>query len=744
MRGRLLNSVQRVWGSDTAHKCRSIRPFMISAGILALSVAAGLTIGIGESYGRGGTAKPPPAPAPGGIVPTVTILPPAGPTLLNIAPTVNGFSISGHIQAVTSLSACGAPTNLGGTVTVNGIVITIPTDTIIQYPANTLTWTDAVCGIAPIATNGSGSTAPAPAIYPGVEIRVDGNIVNTPGAAGSTGIAGPGAASTHVGALVYISQHAVNSGSGYISFIDYTDGSIYVSTAGGTVATRLLINDPKGRYGRQQSSPDARFQVDDANPTIKAAASGYPMCVPRTAVAAGDTLCPQVNRPTGLGNTCRTFANAGIAFRIAGADIRPAPLNGFCAGFVMKAIANMPGTAALVRPAARGGNNDPIATPGTDPDPRQMAPFEVGDYITWAGTLVVGGAATAPVPGAGAPATSTRDIIWVHTIDANVGIYTQPATLPAYIAVGGFGIGVDPQPTGAAVVGVESTARLVLEANTSDVGSLVDIYLDDKGFSLPAGSLTGPLVADSSLPFGPVRPNEYFRWLTLESMTGALAEQNDGRTLTLASSTAQPFGGGIETQFVGPQPGRARIRAIKIPSINGTAAACPLAGGSQNCGVTNSPTRYMRVVLRSLCAPAASDNPLGTRSIGLNGVAVPTSNMDEGAANAPGRWFDMNGTRGNLPGASTGNYNGSASGPAVGGVVPGLVNKTPGNVCWQSAQYANGLFTGQYMAPVGEFIFPENTLSGFPIVANTFYQMGFMVWGEGGDGAVAPQNPLPW
>ena len=42
----------------------------------------------------------------------------------------------------------------------------------------------------------------------------------------------------------------------------------------------MQINDPNGRFGRAQS-PDARFSVDDANPTIHAG-TGYPMCVPRT------------------------------------------------------------------------------------------------------------------------------------------------------------------------------------------------------------------------------------------------------------------------------------------------------------------------------------------------------------------------------------------------------------------------------------------------------------------------------
>ena len=52
--------------------------------------------------------------------------------------------------------------------------------------------------------------------------------------------------------------------------------------------------------------------------------------------------------------------------------------------------------------------------------------------------------------------------------------------------------------------------------------------------------------------------------------------------------------------------------------------------------------------------------------------------------------------------------------------------------CLESAQYANGLFTGQYMAPVGEFIFGENTLAGSPIIPANIWQLDFLVTGEGG------------
>jgi hypothetical protein len=701
----------------------------------ALLVPALVALNSGAALSAGGTAKPPAPKAPPGACPIAgtaaigaCILPPAGPVLPNFPAAggalsgnaSNGFSVTGIVQSATG-PACraGGAGPGGGTVTVNGIVITIPSDTIVQYPANTLTWGDALCGIAPLATDLTGGTGPV--IYPGVEISVDGNIAAAPGAAAGIG-------SPHIGSIVRISQQSLNSGHGYISFIDYADGSIYVSTTGGEL--RLLINDPKGRYGRAQSSVDARFSVDDANPTIKSGASGYPMCVPRQDPAVSDDpRCPQKNRPTAA--PCRNFGAASTAFRIAGADMPAAPINGFCAGFVMKALAGMPGTFNLPATSLANGT--------TDPDPRQMAPFEIGDFITWQGTLVLNGNVTLPPANR---ATTTNNLVWVHSIDANVGVFTQPGTLPAYIAIGANGIGVDPQPALAtALVGVEATPRLVVEANTTDVASIVDFYLDDKGFSLPAATPAGPLVADA--PGAP--PNEYFRWMTPEIMTGTLANQATQAAkgvVVPASSVAQAnaFGGGIYTQFIGPQPGRARIRAIKTPAIDAT-QACPATGptigGTQGCAITQSPTRYLRAVLRSLCAPAAS----GVSSSVAGFPAVPATNLGLDAATSPnkGPYFGINGARPNLPSA------GNAALGFDGGPGPGNVPSSDGT-CLQSAQYANGLFTGQYMAPVSEFIFPENKLTGNPVVPNNLWHMGFLAYGENGrDGnSTAPQAPRPW
>ena len=747
---------------------RKPRACSLNSGRLSVAVAAlALAMpGAGTSWAAS-VAKPPltVSSCPSGAPTTAAcIVPPAGPILPNFpAPAAggssngaSGFTITGTIQHVTATDACGtANSTAGGSVTVNGTVITIPSNTIVQYPANTLTWTDAVCGIHSIATDGSGGTQPA--VYPGVEISVDGNIVAAPGVApGPSPVAGVG--STHIASIVKISQQSVNSGSGYITAINIATGVISVATQGGTSAA-LMINDPKGRFGIAQSSPDARFQVDDANPTIKSAGSGYPMCVPRsgTSTASTDPRCPEKNRPK---SACRNFAAAGVTIP-AGGDL-PTAVNaqGNCTAFVMKAISGYPGALA-----ARTKNANYVVsltngeTPTTEPDAREMAPLKVGDFITWQGTQVrnIGGSIT----------------IWVHTIDANVGIYTQPGTLPAYVAIGEMRIGVDVQPqTAAPAVGVEATPRIFLEAYTSDIASVIDLYLDDKGFGLPAGNVAGPLLHDNVAgPNGTSLrrasgSSEYFRWLTTESMTGTVADQVLQAAAGIAipsSSTAQAgaFGGGIYTQFAGGQPGRARIRAIKVPAIDPSlpcVATAATAGGSRGCSITQSPTRYVRAVLRSLCAPAASNALSETADGAGNPVTslsrVPSTNIDTVSTGNTGVFFNINGNRGNLPNAGDLRFLGgvnrvvnTAGGTATTADRASAAYVGPGNgSCLESAQYANGLFTGQYMAPMFDFLYPENTLAGFPVVPNNFWHMGFLVYGENGNGgnSTAAQSPQPW
>ena len=297
----------------------------------------------GRADAAGGTAKPP----PGAVSPWITPTLPDPNFALNPA-LIHGFDVTGFYQDATvsaTNAACpntpaGKPERFGGTVKVNNTVITVPCNMVIQMPANTFRWADFVNG-GPSLTLGNGS--------PSFEIQVVGNTVDGANIAG----------------LMYFSQQSLNSGSGVIQEVDYATGNIKVDTGDPANPAVLQINDPNGRFGRAQS-PDPRLSVDDANPTIHAG-TGYPMCVPRTDPAsADDPLCPQQNRPK---PSCRNFSVAGIAPPNSG-ELSAAPAGQvYCSQFVM--------------PAPPAG----VATT-TGPDARQQAPFEVGDFIAYSGTLM--------------------------------------------------------------------------------------------------------------------------------------------------------------------------------------------------------------------------------------------------------------------------------------------------------------------------------------------------------------------
>ena len=300
----------------------------------------------------------------------------------------------------------------------------------------------------------------------------------------------------------------------------------------------MQINDPDGRFGRAQS-PDPRFSVDDANPTVHAG-TGYPMCVPRTdpTVAGGDdALCPQANRPKpSATGQCRNFSVSGIAPPVSGELTPAAPGQVYCSEFVMPSV---------------------TARAATDPDVRQQAPFEVGDAITFAGTLI-------PAAQATATAAAVPAYISAHTVEANVGIFTMPGTQPSYLAIGQFGVGTaDPALVSINGAVAETKDRIFLETETTDVKTPVDIYMQD----------VNPVT-------GAVRN----RWAAPFAMTG---EQNG----PLQADGVTPIGGGITTQNAGPPPQRARLRATKAP-----------------LGLLSQPTRTIRVAVRSLCVPQAPVN----------------------------------------------------------------------------------------------------------------------------------------
>jgi hypothetical protein len=463
-------------------------------GLVSLLVFA---VGAVVAHAKGGTAKP---PTKGVVAPNPT--PTLPDPVFSVAPAlIHGFDETGFIQNATvskDNSACRDVADKkfwGGSVTINNTKITVPCNMIVQMPANTLTWADMVNG-GPSLELGTG--------YPSFEMRAVGNIVD----------------GNHVAGLMFASQQSANTGSGIISKIDYDTGRIHVDTGDPANPVVLEINDPNGRFGRKQS-PDSRFSVDDQNPTIHAG-TGYPMCVPRTdPTSADDPLCPQANRPkpAGAGRHCRNFTDAGVVPLPASGELSQPPAGTvYCGMFVMPSVASRA---------------------ATDPDPRQQAPFEVGDHVTWAGTLMKS-------------TSGGTDLISAHTVEANVGIYTQPGTQPSYLAIGEFGVGsADPNATAVSGVAQETQDRIFLESETTDVKTPVDIYMQDVD---PA---TGAL---------------HNRWVTPWEMTGE-------------NQLGAPSGG-ITTQFAGAQPQRARLRATKAP-----------------IGLLSQPTRTIRVAARSLCTP---------------------------------------------------------------------------------------------------------------------------------------------
>lgn len=525
------------------------------------------------------------------------------PSFTTSAAELRSFGLVGFIQkaAVSGTECPDLPAaQRGGSALVNGVSVVIPCNTRLRMPGATLAWAE----LFPASEGGTGTAATSLALaggssragssafsFPSTEIRIEGNIVR----------------GRFIAGLVAISQQSLNTTRGYVTGIDYANGVLLIGDSpGGPGKARVQLNDPTGRFSRGQS-PDARFRVDAENPTVRAA-TGYPMCVPRTDPAvADDPLCPKRNRPL-ASSSCRNFRDAGIVLPSL-RELAPPPADQkYCSNFVMP---------------------DPAKATAAEPIATEQAPFQIGDLVTVAGTLLLG---DHKGPGG-------SDTIAAHTVIAELGIFTQPGAAPSYLAIEEARIGTFSPVQFVGGVFQEQQDRIVLEAVVTDVTSIVDIYLVD---------------------FLPASGKQQQRWVTPGSMTGGVGATGSNGVL---------IDGGITTQFVGPVPGRVRLRANKAVA-----------------GLLASPTRYMRVVARSLCDPA-----------NINGAAAPLF------PRAPARTVVA---------------------------------------CLDRSTVANGIKAGQYMAPMTEFIFPEPVVPGeIPVPAN-FWDLGFLANGEGpGTGGL---KPPPW
>lgn len=390
------------------------------------------------------------------------------------------FDVLGFIQAATLDVAPGTcptgtdPLLRGGTVTINNIKMIVPCNTILQLPANTLVWSQLfdLSAKAPIGTGvvGLNGSATIPAGQTGLALTDLAANFTTPGAGGillptpfpsfelhaigSIVQDATGNDSYIIGLILPISQQSLNAQAGKITCIDYTNGVLYVGgtkLAAGTTActaangSRVIINDPIGRNGLKHS-PDQRFSIDVNNTTVHAG-TGYPMCIPRVAPPAADPLCPILNRP--LNGDARFLIPAGAPNALQPPAVplvdRFLPL-----GAPLRIFKMLP-------PPGQVG-----ADPSGFPDSRQQAPFMIGDYITYSGSLAK---------------DATGQYISANTIIGNVAIFTAAGSIPAYVSVESALLGTSGTPTQG--IAEEATTRIFVTGFTTDPSALVDLFAED-------------------------------------------------------------------------------------------------------------------------------------------------------------------------------------------------------------------------------------------------------------------------
>jgi hypothetical protein len=393
-----------------------------------------------------------------------------------------GFGQAGFIQSAT-LGSDG-----GGTLTMNGINMIVPANSVVQFPANTFQWADVflpknytpiydTTGVPTEPNLSITCTAPQlkctglalldnPAQSAGQSPYLPFN-ANVLGNIDTKNVTGKGLDSYIVGLILPINQDLGNGGAGIITFIDYAKGRFEVGGQLNTPGTGTVIeiNDPSGRYGWAHS-PDPRWSVDPDNPTITAG-DGYPMCIPKHDPAVKlDPDCPIFNRPlnpSGAGQD---------AFLQPGAPLM---------------VINMP-------PSVKAGT--------TKPDPWKEAPFMIGDYVAYSGVMYKND----PI----APLDPTKPLnqqtyISANTVGADkVAIYTAPCPPgtqdctgtvgPAYMQLARMVIGTGGATPGTNVLananlGIiggqiplpEARNNIVVVGFVTDSTQLVDIFAADIG-----------------------------------------------------------------------------------------------------------------------------------------------------------------------------------------------------------------------------------------------------------------------
>ncbi|HET9837333.1 MAG TPA: hypothetical protein VFR84_03800 [Candidatus Angelobacter sp.] len=356
-------------------------------------------------------------------------VPPAPSQVPAYASNPTGFEMTGWIEYASVDQMClpnpnptpenppapdGCKTS-GGYIQVNGIVVRVPANTVVQFPANTLTWEE-VFELNPTGVAGETGMALADSVrLPGTyEATVQGNIVD----------------GHYISGLVFLAQSSLMGFQGFIEGFDYKNGIAIVN------GYRVQIDDPAAKFSGGYASwdpiylQDERFSIDENNPTIKSE-TAYPLCIPRTdPLVADDPLCPQRNRP---------HDGTGIPLRI----------------WTMDPLID-PGTGL----PPIGYNGDPTQPPT---DPTVFAPLKVGDWVDFGGELLLD--------------SNGQPYILAHTFTANLGIFTFPGTDPAYVAIDVIleGTGGAPNPAFPQEAGI----RTKVEGFTTDDSRGIDTYAID-------------------------------------------------------------------------------------------------------------------------------------------------------------------------------------------------------------------------------------------------------------------------
>lgn len=370
------------------------------------------------------------------------------------AQSVNAFTLVGPIESFklnpTSLDPA-TPAARGGMIRVHGINAIIPDNLIVQMPAAYKTpvqifeeHRNAAYDLDPTMSGLALDDAIKPTAA--FEATVVGNIVG----------------GSHIAGLVYITQHGLANGSGFIKSINATTGLMRIgdslSVADSPNDALVMLNDSGGVYSpkldaaaKKDFNVDDRFTVDTGNPTIHSE-TGFPMCVPGTENAL---RCPAGNRSLGAG--VKRFIMDSQPFTTFAGEVIP---------------------------------NCNVGPGGCNPD--LEVPFAVGDYVNYAGTLAIHN-----------NGTPTGEIyISAHTMVGWVGVYTQPASrvapakpMRAYTSLDVSLVGtmgppvVNPIDPLGRFIAMEAQDRLKVEGVSTDPSRPIEIYAIDV---VPVGAPPGP------------------------------------------------------------------------------------------------------------------------------------------------------------------------------------------------------------------------------------------------------------